>query len=362
VLSFIKMRFFDGAELSPHPDVLATPEALTGIHIINCPSPGLEAMAGEVMAKVVRKRSRRITRSPGWLTSDADEIERRRVRGATEAFQIEPLSRTDRFFGAFRVESENRQSYRVEIRSLTKLSNSCDCPDQHINGLGTCKHIEAVLLKLQHRRKRAFREAAVKGSPYIEIFLDRRNQSIRIGWPAGSHRRSKIKDLLTPFFTAEDILAGDTLDTLPALQRAINASSAAMRRRVKVSGELNAWLRTLDSRQQQVRSRRHFETEVAAGNTSFELVKHPLYSYQQEGMLHLAFTGRALLADEMGLGKTVQAIAACELLRRNSDVRRVMVIAPASLKGEWEDQIAKFTDLPSTIIQGSRAHRLRQYQ
>ena len=52
------------------------------------------------------------------------------------------------------------------------------------------------------------------------------------------------------------------------------------------------------------------------GKASLDLVRHPLYPYQQEGMLHLAFTGRALLADEMGLGKTVQAIAACELLRR----------------------------------------------
>ena len=33
-------------------------------------------------------------------------------------------------------------------------------------------------------------------------------------------------------------------------------------------------------------------------------------------MLHLAFGERALLADDMGLGKTIQAIAACELLRR----------------------------------------------
>jgi SNF2 family DNA or RNA helicase len=78
-------------------------------------------------------------------------------------------------------------------------------------------------------------------------------------------------------------------------------------------------------------------------------------------MLHLAFTGRALLADEMGLGKTVQAIAACELLRRILGIRRVLVISPASLKGEWEEQIAKFTDLPAHIIQGPRARRLRQY-
>jgi len=63
----------------------------------------------------------------------------------------------------------------------------------------------------------------------------------------------------------------------------------------------------------------------------------------------------------MGLGKTVQAIAACELLRRIQDIQRVLVISPASLKGEWEEQIAKFTNLPSRIIQGARAKRLHQY-
>jgi len=34
---------------------------------------------------------------------------------------------------------------------------------------------------------------------------------------------------------------------------------------------------------------------VASGKASLDLVKHALYPYQQEGMLHLAFTGRALL-------------------------------------------------------------------
>jgi len=79
-------------------------------------------------------------------------------------------------------------------------------------------------------------------------------------------------------------------------------------------------------------------------------------------MLHLAFTGRALLADEMGLGKTVQAIAACALLKNLQNIKRVLVIAPASLKSEWEEQIEKFTDLPSMIIEGSRKNRLTQYQ
>jgi superfamily II DNA or RNA helicase len=168
-------------------------------------------------------------------------------------------------------------------------------------------------------------------------------------------------DLLAPFFNDQGILEGSPLDTLPALERSVNAAPPRVRRRIRISGELNPWLETLDSDAQRRRARQHFETEVAAGRASLDVVRHPLYPYQQEGMLHLAFTGRALLADEMGLGKTVQAIAACELLRRTRGIRRVLVISPASLKGEWEEQIARFTELPAHIIQGTRAQRLRQY-
>ncbi|MCU7816310.1 MAG: DEAD/DEAH box helicase [Candidatus Thiodiazotropha sp. (ex Rostrolucina anterorostrata)] len=308
------------------------------------------------------KNSQRLARPSGWSTSDTDEIERRRLRGLNEPSQIESQAQNENFFGAYQVHSNNEQTYRVEIRSLAEPINSCDCPDHRINGLGTCKHIEATLNRLQYRRKRTFQYAAAKGSPYIEIFLDRRDHHVRIRWPEGSHRRSKARGLITPFFSDDNILAGNPLDTLPAMQRAINASHPAARRRIRSSPELNTWLDTLDRHAQRIRSRQHFETEVAAGNASLDLVKHPLYPYQQEGMLHLAFTGRALLADEMGLGKTVQAIAACELLRRTSGIQRVLVISPASLKGEWEEQINKFTNRPSCIIQGARTKRLRQYE
>jgi len=302
--------------------------------------------------------------SSGWSTSDADEIERRRMRGVNEAIQVECQTPDDEFFGFYRVRSDTDRNYRVEIRSLAEPINSCDCPDHRINGLGTCKHIEALLHRLQHRRKRAYRAAAARCSSYFEIFLDRRDHQIRIIWPVGSgrERRSRTRDILLPFFTDKDLLLAEPLDGLPALERAIDASHIAVKRRIRVSSELKAWLGMLDRRAQQLRSRQHFEAEVSAGSESLDLVKHPLYLYQQEGMLHLTFTGRALLADEMGLGKTVQAIAACELLRRIKGIRRVLVVSPASLKGEWEEQIAKFTDLPSRIIQGPRASRLRQYR
>ena len=78
-------------------------------------------------------------------------------------------------------------------------------------------------------------------------------------------------------------------------------------------------------------------------------------------MLHLAFTERALLADEMGLGKTIQAIAACALLHRLGQARHILVVTPASLKSEWEEQIQRFTELPLQLVFGGRAGRLKAY-
>lgn len=92
------------------------------------------------------------------------------------------------------------------------------------------------------------------------------------------------------------------------------------------------------------------------------LLKVPLYPYQEQGMLHLALNERALLADDMGLGKTVQAIAACEWLYQTNKIKKVLVVTPASLKGEWLEQIEKFTTRANIVIQGTRKDRLKQYQ
>ena len=107
--------------------------------------------------------------------------------------------------------------------------------------------------------------------------------------------------------------------------------------------------------------RRDYELKVQSGEWPAHETKVPLFPYQREGMLHLAFTERALLADEMGLGKTIQAIAACALLHRLGQADRVLVVTPASLKTEWEEQIQRFTDLPYQLVFGMRTRRLQAY-
>jgi hypothetical protein len=54
----------------------------------------------------------------GQLTSDADEVERRRRRGREEGLAIESPEAGLPLFGAFAVRSGSGVAYRVEIRSL----------------------------------------------------------------------------------------------------------------------------------------------------------------------------------------------------------------------------------------------------
>jgi SNF2 family DNA or RNA helicase len=63
----------------------------------------------------------------------------------------------------------------------------------------------------------------------------------------------------------------------------------------------------------------------------------------------------------MGLGKTVQTLAAVELLARERGIERVLVVAPSSVKYQWETEIRKFTDRPVQVIEGANKARRGQY-
>jgi SNF2 family DNA or RNA helicase len=80
------------------------------------------------------------------------------------------------------------------------------------------------------------------------------------------------------------------------------------------------------------------------------------------GALFLACRGRAILGDDMGLGKTVQTLAAVEILARERGIERVMVVAPASVKYQWETEIRKFTSRDVQVIDGTAAERRGLYR
>ena len=262
-----------------------------------------------------RKRAKPpVDRAPalvGWLSSDAEEIERRRWRGRTEIGQIEPLERDLPHFGSFRVRSAGGSVYDVEIRSLDQPLNSCGCADHRVNGLGTCKHIEGVLAKLRQRGVRAFTAAQRAGSPRVELFLPRTGDPVpRLLWPADPATVDAARAALAPFVAADGSLADASPDRIDALLRSVADAGPLVRQQLRVSRHLEPWLADARRRAARIEARARFEAEVEAGTQTIDLLHHPLLPYQREGMLHLAFGERALLADDMGLGKTIQAIAA----------------------------------------------------
>ena len=167
--------------------------------------------------------------------------------------------------------------------------------------------------------------------------------------------------ILAPYLTEHDSLADVSPARVDAVMHAIEAANAATRQHIRVSRQLAPWIADARRRTARIESREQFLAEVEAGQQTLDVLRHKLLPYQRDGMLHLAFGERALLADDMGLGKTIQAIAACELLRRLRGIARVLVVCPASLKGEWQEQIARFSEAPTRLINGSRPVRLHQY-
>ena len=312
-----------------------------------------------------RGRRRPVDRAPalmGWLSSDAEEIERRRWRGRTEIDRVEALEPDSPYFGSFRVPSTGGGSYEVEIRSLDRPLNSCGCADHWVNGLGTCKHIEGVLARLRLRGVRAFAAAERAGSPRAELFLSRSGDPVpRLLWPADPAAATAVQTVLAPFLTADGSLANSSPERVAALLYALAGADPSVRRQLRVSRHLEPWLADAQRRAARANARAGFLAEVAEGRQTIDVLRHPLLPYQREGMLHLAFGARALLADDMGLGKTIQAIAAAELLRRLNGIARVLVVCPASLKGEWQEQIARFSGDATLLVTGARHARLAQY-
>lgn len=300
--------------------------------------------------------------SRGWDTSDEHEIELRRWRGRTEITTVEAMEPGHPIFGTFRTRSESGTVYEVEIRSLDGLENTCGCIDHRVNGLGTCKHIEGVLAGLRRRGVRAFRQAAAEGARRVEVFVCRTGAPTPvIAWPrAGGGESGVVHAWLSPYLTPSGQLSAEPGE-IERLLVAYAGAPAPVREHLRLSRHFGPWLERHRRERSRLEARDAFATEVERDPAVLDMLRHPLLPYQREGMAHLAFGERALLADEMGLGKTVQAIAACELLARRKGVERVLVVCPASLKAEWEEQIARFTERPTRSVFGPRSARLLAY-
>src|SRR5271165_3414206 len=291
-------------------------------------------------------------RNLDWRTTDQEEIELRQRRALEEQPRIRNLEPAWRIFSQFEVISRSGMTYSVELRSLAERIFSCTCTDFRINGLGTCKHVEAVLLHLEARFPKIFAEAQEKGSDRIDVVWDSTHDTLGI-----QNTANTMPETVSEFFDPEGLLRREH-EPEEVVEELGGLGIPALR----ISQEIPHRFEHRRRLAERLVLRRDYEEKVQAGIYPQHETHMPLFPYQREGMMHLAFNERALLADEMGLGKTIQAIAACALLHRMGKAGRVLVVTPASLKSEWEEQIQRFTGLSYRLVFGPHRERLRALQ
>jgi len=310
-------------------------------------------------SKPAEPRLSRTRRPPELPVADWQAALRRQF-GREQAFGLENLG-DEPVFSEFSVHNPAGNSrYRVAIRGREPGLNYCSCPDFATNDLGTCKHIEFTLGKLEARRGGKAALAAGFQPAYSEIYLDYAGVR-RVRFRAGTECPPAVLKLAKQCFDPQAgwALPRDRLDQLEGLLHKAQAVGHELRCYDDV------WQFVAQIRDGE-RRRGTLEKAYPQGARSkalTELLKVKLYPYQAEGALFAARAGRSLIGDEMGLGKTIQAIAAAELFARHFGVQRVLVICPTSLKHQWRSEFQRFTEgRTAQVIHGLRTKRQQQYQ
>jgi hypothetical protein len=287
---------------------------------------------------------------------DEDELVARALAERAERAKVEKMAvRTadaERPWTDYTVTNRTSgKSYRVALRGLEPGVSYCSCPDFRTNTLGTCKHILHVLKKV----KRRFTPKELR-QPYrrkhLAVVLRYADEvSLRLLTP--ERLDESIAGLVAPLQDRPIDNIHDLLQRLTQLQ--------------KFGQDVTVYPDAEEYIQQQLVLQRLRERTAAIRRDPAkhplrtDLLKIALLPYQLDGIAFAASAGRAVLADDMGLGKTIQGVGAAEFLAREADIKKVLIVCPASLKSQWRNEIHRFCDRAVQLVSGASAQRGQQY-
>lgn len=250
--------------------------------------------------------------------------------------------------GEYRVTNpKSREEYKVVFRAENSMWNYCSCMDFKTSQLGTCKHLEAVKLKLNGHRH------VVNTPSYSSVYLSYRNGR-KVSLRIGSNHREEMEQLAKQYFDSHSHLRDEAF---PIFDQFLSAAA-------HFDSDFRCYQDAIDfvvDRRENIRRCKLMEEKY--NNEQLDiLLDTQLYPYQKEGIRFAAKAGRAIIADEMGLGKTIQAIGTAELLLREGFVDNILILCPTSLKYQWKREIERFTHREVLVIEGLHTRRIEQYK
>ncbi|QDV40334.1 RNA polymerase-associated protein RapA [Stieleria neptunia] len=273
-------------------------------------------------------------------------------RAAEERMKVRSTNTTKPWTDYLVTSERSGRTYRVALRGFDPGQSYCTCPDFRTNKLQTCKHVVHVQTKVQKRFS-----AAKLRSPY-------RRKKLSLAICYGEHRGllfhmpakvdPKMEEIVGDADTTPITDASDAMTRIAALE---NAGLD-----VTIYPDAEAFIQRQLTQQRVRQACELIRRETENHPLRTELLDATLLPYQLDGIAFAAGAGRAILADDMGLGKTIQGIGVAELLSQLADIKRVLIVSPASLKTQWRNEIRRFSDRSTQIVLGTGAERYEQYR
>lgn len=296
-------------------------------------------------------------KKPDDLTLEEWQYALRKQFAETHFFRIKKKGSHPVFSDYDVYNPETKLTYKVALRSRDNSANFCECGDFKTNGLGTCKHIEGVFRYIDTELNKSHLLNDGYNPAYTSVYLDYRAER-KIKIRIGSENTDEYQALSTRYFDRNKILpeyAYEVFNEIIKEGKTINENFRCYP---------DALSYIIEKREDNKRSKLvHEKYRLQISNGVFNtLVNAKLYPFQKEGICFAAEKGRCIIADDMGLGKTIQAIAATELLRKETGIASALIICPTSLKYQWKSEIEKFTGQQAWIIEGLFTKRIDQYR
>ncbi|MDR1290196.1 MAG: DEAD/DEAH box helicase, partial [Planctomycetaceae bacterium] len=286
-------------------------------------------------------------------------LHEREHRARTENFKIKSTDKEKPWTDYHVVSEGSGKTYRVALRGTEHGDSYCSCPDFKTNRLGTCKHI----LHLLHHCKKKFDEKTLE-QPYT-------NKETIVYLKYGEHRtlhlalpdkviQSEHESCVEARQIAKPFL-NKPIDNVKELLKAA-AKLESLDFSVTIYPDADQWIQERIFQNRMKSLVEEIRTNPKEHPLRKNLLNVELLPYQLDGIAFAAGAGRAILADDMGLGKTIQGIGVAEFLAREIDIKKVLIVCPASVKSQWRSEIIRFAPHRNTqLVLGGAHERYSQY-
>ena len=236
-------------------------------------------------------------RKPSELTVEEWQAALRKQYALEQKFKVKNIG-SEPLYSVYEVYNpDTNKTYKISIRDNISSYNYCSCPDFKVNTLGTCKHVEFVLLsKLRFKKYQKLITKSQKNTYSSLSIYYGRDRLIRLKKADQIDQYPQEEE----FFDDEGFLHPEMITELDTFIKDATRTDPTFRIYPDVFEFIHGH-KEAKSRQEKLNK---IFPDGASSKIFDALVRTKLYPYQKEGVMEILRAGRVLLADDMGLGKT----------------------------------------------------------